>query len=97
MSITKWFREEFRKDKRRFRKHPQIYSVLYLSIGLGVILFMLGLVLLNHPSSPGYVYAIPYDTGFWLFIVGSFWFFGNCIVGVLFDRLVDLELERETE
>jgi hypothetical protein len=23
--------------------------------------------------------------------------FGNCIVGVLFDRLVDLELEKETE
>jgi hypothetical protein len=97
MSIIKWFKEEFRKDKRRFKKHPQVYLVLYMSAGLGVFVSILGLLILERPSIPGYVYNISYETGFWLFIVGIFWVSGVCIVGALFDKWVDRELEEENK
>jgi hypothetical protein len=90
--MSEWIKKQIKKDIRRWKKRPQMYAALFTSLGFAFFLTLLGYVILARPRIAGFVYDIPYSTGFYLLILGLCWGVATCIVGVFADMLVDKEL-----
>jgi len=93
--MFEWIKKEIKKDLRRWKKRPQMYAVLFLSLGFSFFLTLLGYIILARPRIVGFVYDIPYSTGFYLLILGFCWAMATCVVGVFVDMLVDKESANE--
>jgi hypothetical protein len=46
--MSEWIKKQIKKDIRRFKKRPQIYAVLFGSVGFGFFLALLGHVILSR-------------------------------------------------
>jgi hypothetical protein len=97
--MSEWIKKQIKKDIRRWKKRPQMYAVLFTSLGSAFFLGIIGFAILNRPTVDSnrntLYYEIPFSTGFYLLILGFCWVVATCIVGVFVDMLVDKELAEE--